>query len=335
MQKLVTMTVLATLLACAGEDVRRTEPPAAKGEVAIVSDTMIVSTIEASGTALPIQSATLSTRLMANVVEVKVQEGDEVHRGDLLIRFDLGDLVAKKQQLEAGLADVEAQRDLARVNALRLRALYADSAAPRAQLDGAESGLARAEAGVRGVTAQLRELAETMTHGELRAPFDGVVIKRMVDVGTFVAPGAPVITVDRTGPLRITVTIPSSEASLLATAQQVAAVIEGEPMSATIEGVVRGSGGTQIVNAIVANPEGKFLGGSAATLSIPRGTRRALVVPHAAISREGDLAYVHRRTDQGDMMTLVRTGVMVGDRIEILAGLTAGEKLVLTATGSR
>jgi RND family efflux transporter MFP subunit len=324
------------LLAACGGDVPDTAPaPAVTGTAVAVVDTVITATTEATGMAAPMESATLSTKLMASVVDVTVLEGATVRRGETLVRLDLRDLTAKRAQAEAGLADAEAQRDLARVNATRFRALFADSAAPKAQLEAAEAGLARAEAGVRAMTAGLAELAAVAAYGDVRAPFDGVVSRRFVDPGAFVVPGAPMITVDKLGALRVTVTVPSAQVAGLRAGQRVASTIEGDTVTAMIEGVARSAGGTYTVNAVVANAGGRFLGGSAATLRLPAGERRALLVPTVALHREGDLVSVHRRTAQGDLMTVLRVGNVVGDRTEVLGGLTATDSVVVPAMAGR
>ena len=127
-------------------------------ELVAVHDSVVPATVAANGVAAPILQATLSTKLMAAVTGVLVQEGDRVRAGQVLLRLDTRDLEARARQTEAGLAAAEAQADEARRYAQRIRALYADSAAPKAMLDGAEAGLARAEAGVtqaRGAGAEL------------------------------------------------------------------------------------------------------------------------------------------------------------------------------------
>lgn len=323
------IAILGALAACGGTPEEKPLVVAPSGTAIAVLDSAVMATTSATGTASAIESATLSSKLMASVVEVSVLEGALVRRGDVLVRLDLRDLAAKRQQAEAGLADVQAQHDLALVSAKRMRALYADSAAPKAMLDAAEAGLARATAGVRAATAMLSEVAAVASYGELRAPFDGVVTQRFVDVGAFVAPGAPVVTVDRLGALRISVTIPAAEASTLSAGMSLRAEIEGDTTTATVEGVTRGTGGTYLVNAIVPNRGARFLAGSAAVLRLPSGTRRALLVPTAALGGEGDLVTVWRRTAQGDLLTLVRLGMVVGDHTEIIAGVTAGDSVVV------
>lgn len=327
--------VILLAAACGDPAPEAAAPPARVGMAVPVLDTVIPATVEAVGVASPRESATLSTRLMARVVEVAAVEGQAVQAGQLLVRLDVTDLAAKRRQADAARADAEAQRDLARVTAERMRALLADSAAPRAQVDAAEAGLARAEAGVAASEAALAELAATAAYGEIRAPFAGVVVSRMVDVGDFVAPGTPVLTVDRHGELRVAVTVPAALAAAMRAGDVLVAVIEGDTVMARLEGVARGGGGTYTVNALVSDPDGAILAGSAATLLLPAGSRHARLVPSAAVTTAGDLRSVRRRTADGDLQTLVRVGAVVGDRLEILAGLVTGDSVVMPTDPER
>ncbi len=335
MRGVVWSGLAAMVMACGGAPPEAPAVQAPQGNAVAVLDTVITVTTSPVGITAAMESATLSTKLMASVVAVPVLEGALVRRGDLLVRLDVRDLAAKQQQAEAGLADVVAQRDLASVSARRIRALYADSAAPKAMLDAAEAGLARAEAGVRAATAMRTEVDAVASYGELRAPFDGVVVQRFVDVGAFVAPGAPLVTVDRLGALRVSVTVPAEQAAGLQAGARVMAEIEGDTAAATVEGVARGSAGTYVINAIVANRGAQFRAGSSAALRLPAGTRRALLIPTAALGREGDLITVIRRTAQGDLLTVVRLGAVLGEYTEVLAGVTAGDQVVLADSAGR
>ena len=110
---------------------------------------------------------------MGTVTEVLVREGEVVRRGDLLVRLDTRDLTAKDDQVRAGLAAAVSRADEAERYAVRIRALYADSAAPKALLDGAEAGLAQAEAGLaqaRGARARARRGRATTRWCVRRSP---------------------------------------------------------------------------------------------------------------------------------------------------------------------
>ena len=306
-----------------------TTPPA--GQAFTVADTVIAASIEATGVAEPIQRAVLATRLMGSVVSVGVREGERVRRDQLLARVDAREIDARRAQVRARVAEAEAiQRD-AVIQAERFRALFAEEAATKAQLEAAETGLQRAEAGLRAAHAGAAELDAAGAYTEIRAPFAGTVVQRSVDAGAFVTPGQPIVTVEDASKLRISVTVAPSLAGRLRRGDSIAATIESLAASAQIEGVVPSSGALYTVNALVENSAGNFLPGSAATLAIPEGERRALVIPEAALVREGDLTGVRVRGASGFELRWVRLGSRVGDRIEVLAGLQPGEQVLLPA----
>ena len=199
-------------------------------------------------------------------------EGAKVQQGQVLVRLDLRDLVAKRQQAQAGLADVEAQRQLALVSATRLRACMPTARHRRRRSTPPKRDWPEPRRAFAPRRRPWQNSTAVASYGEIRAPFAGVVSRRFVDPGAFVAPGAPMLTVDRLGDLRISVTVPVAEWQGFATGRTVTAAIEGDTATATIEGVARESGGTYTVNAVVRNADGRFLGGSSATLRLPART---------------------------------------------------------------
>jgi RND family efflux transporter MFP subunit len=330
-------SLLASLIlgACGREAV---QPPAERlspnGVAVAVTDTMIVDAFEASGTAEPIRAATLSTKLMGTVTAVTVHEGDRVVVGQVLARLDARDLDAKRAQVEAGLAEATAVHQDATVQAGRMRALYADSAATRAQLDQAETGLARATAAVATARAMAAELAATASYAEVRAPFAGVVTRRFVDPGAFAAPGAPLVSVEDASTLRVTVSAAPEAARGLRSGASVTATIGDMTARARVEGVVPSGPNLYTVNALVPNPTGQFLSGSAATLALPRGTRRALLVPAGAIVRQGDLTGARVVSAGAPTLRWIKLGRTTNATVEVLSGLAPGDT-VLVAGGER
>jgi RND family efflux transporter MFP subunit len=309
-------------------------PPAAPiaGASYTVHDTTIDAGFDAAGVAAPIQQATLSTRLTGAVTAILVREGDHVAAGQPLVRLDARDLSAKSTQLAASIAEADAMRRDALTNADRIRALYADSAATRAQLDAAETGLARANAGLAVARAATSELDALRSYSVVRAPFAGIVTKRFVDVGAFAAPGAPLVSIENVSTLRIGATTTPDIARGLRRGQPLAALVERTPVRATIEGVVPAlAGNLYTINALVPNPGAALLAGSRATLALPTGQRRVLVVPSSGVSRQGDLTGVTLRTPDGDERRWVRLGRVMGDMVEVTAGLHAGDRVVVPA----
>lgn len=329
------MPAILFAAACRGDDKPVGAMPAtATGPTVVVVDTMMSTVFEASGPALPVAEATLSTKLMGAVTAVLVTEGTRVAAGAPLVRLDAADLDAKSRQASAGIAGAEAAYREAQAQATRIRALYADSAAPRAQLDAVEAGLARATAGLEAARAGSTELNAVRAYGVLRAPFAGVVTRRFVDVGDFAAPGAPLVTVQDASRLRISAAVPAAMARRVKAGMTLAARIEGEAVQAVIEGVVPSAATMYTINAIVANRSGALPAGGSATLAVPGGSaERTLLVPLSAIVREGDLTGVRVVRDGRSELRWVRLGDSYGDRVVVRTGLQAGERVALAGAG--
>jgi RND family efflux transporter MFP subunit len=329
---LVASTVLLAA-ACAPAEAAYTDVPAEppSGVVVTVVDTTVPTVITATGVAAPVREATLSTKLMSAVTAVLVTEGDAVRSGQRLLRLDVRDLDAKREQVTANIAAADAMYAQAEAQAARMRALFADDAAPKAMLEAAEAGLAQATSARRAAQGAARELDAIGAYADLRAPFAGVVTQRFVDPGAFAAPGAPLVTVQDASRLRVTVHTTPDAVRALRAGGTLAVEIEGRPTTAVIEGVVPAGGGLYAVNALVENRAGAFLAGSAVTALLPAGSQRAVVVPTAALVREGDLVGVIVRGERGDGRRWIRLGRVSGDLVEVTSGLRAGERVVLAS----
>jgi RND family efflux transporter MFP subunit len=305
----------------------RASPPT--GRSIEVSDTAISSVLEVAGVAEPSQRATVSTKLTGSVTDVLVREGERVRHGQPLARIDARDLRATRARLRASLADAEAVQRDAVSQARRFRSLYADSAATRVQLEAAETALMRADAAVGAARAAAEELEATSAYADLRAPFSGVVTKRFVDPGAFVAPGSPVATVEDASRLRISVTVTPEMAAGLTRGRHVSATIESVPVDAVVEGVVPSAGALYTVNALVDNGRGSYASGAAATLRLEQGKRRAILLPALALVREGDLTGARVETPDGSELRWIRVAPFADGMVEVLSGLRPGERIVL------
>ncbi|MDE3174444.1 MAG: efflux RND transporter periplasmic adaptor subunit [Gemmatimonadota bacterium] len=323
--------LLAAAAACgrSGDRTSAARPAPTPGTPYVVRDTTVATTLDAAGTAEPIAEATLSTKLMGAVTAVLVHEGDVVAAGQPLVHIDARDLAARDSQVQASIASARAVQRDADTQARRIRALFADSAATRAQLDAAETGLAQANAAVAAAQAGARELAATRAYADVRAPFAGVVTHRFVDPGAFAAPGAPLVTVQDDSRLRVSVNAAPDAVRGLRRGMRVAATIEDTTVNGVVEGVVPAAGNVYTVNAVVQNPGRRLAAGGAASIAIPQGARAALLVPAAAIRREGDLTGVTVREATGDELRWVRLGDARGALVEVTSGLRAGATIVV------
>ncbi len=321
------------VIACGGEAPPNPEAGAVpSGNRTAVIDSAVRDNFIAAGTAHPVRQAALSTRLMASVTEVLVREGDRVEAGQALVRLDARDLDARREQAEAALTGATALQAEASTYAGRIQALYRDSAATRAQLDQAESALARADAAVTGARAMLAELAATASYTEVSAPFSSIVTRRLVDPGAFASPGAPLVTVEDASTLRITVSATPDAVDGLRRGDLLTGYVGDSAVRATVEGVVPDGSNSYSVNALVANAGGRLLPGSSARLAIPRGTRTALLVPKGAIVRQGNLTGVQVVVGGRAALRWVRLGETFDGWMELLSGVAPGDTVLVSAT---
>lgn len=302
------------------------------GMVMVVRDTLLPDVVDASAVTEPVVHATLSTKLMGRVIAVLAREGQSVPAGASLVRLDARDVAARREQAEAALLGAEASQQEAALQAGRMRALHADSAAPKAQLDAAESGLTRAEQAVRAARAAVTEVAVLADYAEVRAPFGGIVVQRFVDAGAFVTPGAPLVQMEDASRLRVVAAVAPSAAATLRRGMTVHVSIEGTPVSGIVEGIVPVPGASLAsVQVLVDNTTGRFASGSAATVSLPGASRTVLLVPVAAVVRSGDLTGVRVRSASGVVTRWVRLGREHDGAIEVLSGLAAGDSIIVPA----
>jgi RND family efflux transporter MFP subunit len=169
---------------------------------------------------------------------------------------------------------------------------------------------------------------------QLRAPFDGVVTERRVDVGAMASPGVPLLTVDRAGALRLEVTV---DESLLAGLRQGAALPVRIPALGTeaIEGRVArivpaaDAASHSFLVKIDLPPSKDLRAGMYATAQIPTGTKQAILAPRSAIVLRGSLPCAYVLDVNGvAQLRYMTTGATHGNNVEILSGIAAGEKLV-------
>lgn len=327
---------LTGILALAGCGPRKPVEPAATAASTIatrttltIRDTLVRSTFDAAGVAEPLQRALLSTRLMGSVTGVLVREGDRVTRGQIVARIDARDIEARRAQVEANIGAADATYRDAETQAARFRALYADSAATRYQLDQVEMALSHAEAGLSAARGARAEVDAMGAYAVLEAPFAGVVTRRFVDPGSFVAPGAPLLELQDPSVLRIRVTAPPLVADALRRGAALEVTIENRPARGTVEGAVPGPAAVYSINVLVDNARREFLPGSSATVRIPTGQRSAMVIPTAALIREGDLTGVRVRTPRGVERHWIKIRDLAPGATEVLAGLRDGDVILL------
>ncbi len=288
----------------------------------------------ASGSLAAARRTVVSARILARIEEIRVRAGDEVKKGDLLVRLDARDLEARLGQVRDALKAARARLDLARTEARRARNLFARGVITQQRLDQAETELNTAEAEVRRLEEAEREAATAVSYATIRAPVSGRVIDRLAEPGETVSPGEPLLTIYDPTTLRAEVPVRESLAVRLAKGQHL--VVEVPALGSRFDGPIEeivpfAEPGARTLLVKVGLPDDpRLYAGLFARVEVPAGKRRRLLVPAAAIERIGQLEFVDVLADAHRVeRRLITTGQAVAERVEVLSGLAEGERVLM------
>jgi RND family efflux transporter MFP subunit len=297
--------------------------PPARVRVAAVQMEDTPMFIEVTGTVHPAKHAVIAAKVMGAIEEMPFALGQRVKAGDLLVKISAAEISARVLQAKSQLNQV--QRDLERE-----RDLLTKGASTSDMVKGLEDRFAMAHA----IVAE----AEVMLgYAAVRAPFDGVVARKMSDVGDLAAPGMPLLEIEGTGGFQVEAGIPDS----LAAGFAVGAPLEVDvPVAGThftgslVELSSTADPSTRTVTAKISVPAGSAVrSGQFARVQVPGAPVRALFVPAGAVSRLGQMERVFVAGSAGAVLRLVKTGAVRGSagqqNVEILSGLSNGERVVL------
>jgi membrane fusion protein, multidrug efflux system len=345
--------ILAAVLGLSGCSTEQQDTVSAAETVRDVSvlalkQATIPDVLEAVGTVRAAQTSDLASQMMGNIVEIRVHEGDQVHRGQVLAVIDdsqpravadraiAADLAAQ-QQLVAADSDLA----LAESTLKRCQYLYEEKVVSQQEFDEVnarhQAALARrdiAQAGQAQARAVLNQARTSLEYSRIRAPFNGIVTHKKADSGALASPGMPIFTVEDTRRYRLEVAVNESDVRYARTGEQVAIAIEALG-SAELKGNV-----VQIVPAadsesraflvkieLPADP--RLRSGLFGRAQFSRGKQLALLIPRSAVVERGQLQGVFV-LDQNKFASLryVTLGKPSGSEIEVLSGLQGGERFV-------
>lgn len=321
------MGAIAMLSACADKksSTAATSPPITVTTVAAALKPWSDS-IEALGTAQANESVMVTAKVTETVVRVKFEDGDLVEAGQVLV--DLSGRAELAGLEEAAAAYRESEQQLRRQQLLTEQKLV-----PASQLDTQRATVEAARARLDATRARLSDRVIT-------APFAGVLGFRRVSPGTLVTPGTTIATLDDTSVIKLEFSVPELYLASLAPGQKITALSAAYPgtefsgvlrtIDSRVDPVTRAVG----VRAEIPNPDRALRAGMLLTVRIFQPERQAIVIPEIAIVQIAREAYVFRVDAESKVERVpVRLGQRRSGEVEVLAGLNAGERIVVDGTG--
>ena len=277
------------------------------------------ATEEVVGTVRSKQRAVVEAKVSGRVLEYTATPGATVKAGDLLARLDVQEIQAKVDQARAMLD--QAKRDFD-----RQKQLIASNATTRQEFDAAD---ARVKIG----TAAVSEAETMLSYAKVTAPFDGVVTRKLADVGDLAMPGKPLLEIEAPTSLRFEADLPEAILDRVKLGEKMpvrlAKVIEGtvSEISPVADPVSR----TFNVKLDLPATEG-LRTGQFGRVSVPVAEVKLLLVPHSAVLKRGQMELVFVAQNGKAALRLVKTGKVLESRVEVLSGLEEGEQVIVSET---
>ena len=310
----------------------------------------LVQTSPVIGRLVATQFGVVAAQTSGAVSEMLVQIGDQVKQGQVLATLDASTLLLQKQladsrvnEAESRLKTARAQFSLASQELKRLEGLKSAAAVSRATYDDAKQQQTIASARVREAQAAIQsssassKLSELeLTYTSIVAPFNGTVVEKMTETGSYVQRGQAVVRLISGNSLEVEADVPVGNLTGLTVGTKVGFELDnGSQHQATVRAVIpRENPRTRTrrvrFTASFGDDAGLLASDQNTTVLVPVSEQRdALTVHKDAIVRKGPNEMVYVVIDGKAKVRPVKTALAVGNRLEIIEGLAPGDQVVV------
>ena len=327
MKRLYPLVLIAALTACSDKSSQSPATPMAVPplESITLAPQKIAQEVKYDGVIEAINQATVSAQTSGRVLELPVDVGDYVSKGQLIVRFTDTEQKARAAAAQAQFTEAEATYK-------RMQEMLAKKLIAKADFD-------KAEAGFKSAQANLREAQQNLDYTTIHAPYAGIVVSRAVKVGEVVAPGTPLMTGLSLEQLRAQVDIPQQHIGPVRQFKKARIYLDGNgldsgkiletsdlriPPSADLQ--------THSFKVLVNLPEGdhSLFPGTLVKIGFVIGESEKLLVPASAVAMRGEVSGVYVITEKNLEFRYVNLGSATADNMyPVLAGASSDEKIAL------
>jgi RND family efflux transporter MFP subunit len=305
----------------------------------------------------PVREADVTARFTETVTEVNVDEGDPVAAGDVLVRLDTSEVVARLDGLAADLDQARAQREAEKANrdalgrsadywsqeVARLHRLKKQDAVSQSDLDEAEDRLNQTRGNLKAKRQQIRALSSRLeslrarredlrsqrADHALKAPFSGVITASNVDPGDQAGPGKPLVRVSSTERMRLAFGVPEADRPAVETGVNLRFTLAGESHEATIDRIHPALDSARLARAEVDLDSGVTPAPGAevsVTVALPP-LEETVLVPAGALAGGDEQPTIYEVSDGKALARTVTVRGRDGDRVAV-SGIEAGASVV-------
>lgn len=291
----------------------------APGQILVVQETAIPQELEVLGTVISKSLAQVSSQVPGRVVKVWVEAGSRVKAGDPLVSLAAAEYQARLSQAQAQLSQAAADYK-------RYKFLLKEGAVSPQEFGAMEARFHTAR-------AQVAEAATMKGYTVVQAPEAGVVAERKTAVGDLAQPGQVLVTLYNPNLLQIEGEVNDSYREQVKLGDAARAFVPAVQFQADLALAeifpisAPGSRTFKVRTKIISDP--RLTPGMFARLKLPLEPGRGLLIPQAAVQTVGQLTMVKVMKDQTSEPRQVKLGRQVGEQVEVLAGLQAGDRVII------
>ncbi len=290
----------------------------------------------AVGTIEPIHQSSVAAKILAKVDEVNVSAGQLVAAGEVLVVLNDDDLQSRLKQAESQRDSAVARAQQAQSDFERAQQLITNNAISRAEYDAMVTAVLTSKAELQRSEQAIEEARVFIDYAVIRAPYAGMVVEKQVQAGDMVSPGQTLLTLYDPNQMQLVADVRESLAMQLKIGQELPAKLEtlDHTCMATVREVVpQADAGSRSFQVKVSGPcpPGVY-SGMFGRLMLPLGDEELVVIPAAAVRRVGQLALVDVVKGEALVRRHIQTGRVLEANIEVLSGLTPGERVAVAAS---
>lgn len=281
-----------------------------------------------------VNQSTMSSQIVGRVIEINYDVDDFVPKGRVILRFRDTEQQARLDQAKAGLGEAQARRKEADDEYQRVKDIYARKLVAQSEMDRAAAGQKAARARLKAAEAKMAEAKEQLDHTVIKAPFSGYVTQRHVEVGETVGVGQPLMSGFSYDHLRATVQIPQAFVDSVRQHGK-ARVILKDDQSVEAESLRvfpyadQQSHSFKVRVNLPQADYGVYPGMFVKVAFVTGEVERLLILADAVIKRS-ELTGVYVLAEDGRVsLRQIRVGRRFGDQVEVLAGLSVGERIAV------
>lgn len=293
----------------------------------------IPSVTEAVGTVQAEQVAAVTSRVVANIVEMRVSAGQRVSNGETLAVLDDRDLRHRVEQAQDGVRSAEATLEQAQSDYKRDKPLFDQQVITPYDFEHTQTNLKTAEANLHRLQQAEREAEVNLSYAVIHSPFTGVVVDKLANLGDLAAPGKPLLTMYEQGRLWLEANVPEDLMDRIRLNELLTFRIDAlsREMQGRVAEIVPSSDPSSrtVVVRVHLSETKDVLPGMFGRLLLPMKPEQVLAVPASALIRAGQLAMVDVVQEARLERRTVQLGRAIGSQFEVLSGLAAGETVVI------